>query len=178
MYDAVFLDRDGVLNVKAPDHGYITDPADLVLLPGAARAVRRLTDAGHPVFVVTNQRWVAGAADGHARLAAVHARLTHLLASQGAQLTGVFTCPHEASSCGCRKPLPGLVHSALSAHAGLRIDPGRCALVGDSEPDIEVGAHFGMTTVRIAPPDTPTTASHLASHLPAAVHLLETTGTE
>ncbi len=55
----VFLDRDGTLNVKASDGGYITDPADLVLLPGAAAAVRMLNELGLKVVLVTNQRCIA-----------------------------------------------------------------------------------------------------------------------
>ena len=56
---AAFLDRDGTLNVKAPEGEYITSPADLRLLPGAAESVRRLNEAAMFVVVVTNQRGIA-----------------------------------------------------------------------------------------------------------------------
>ena len=56
---AAFLDRDGTLNEKAPEGEYITSPADLRLLPGAAEAVRRLNEAAIFVVVVTNQRGIA-----------------------------------------------------------------------------------------------------------------------
>jgi D-glycero-D-manno-heptose 1,7-bisphosphate phosphatase len=171
-YHAIFLDRDGVLNVKAADGGYVTDPDHLVLLPGAADAVRRLADAGHPVFVLTNQRWMTGTPRARARLAAVHQRLTDLLAAHGARLTGIYTCPHEIGQCRCRKPLPDLVYEALRTRADLRIEPSCCALIGDSESDIDLGAYFGMTTIRIAPAGTPTAATYRRRDLASAVGLL------
>ncbi len=58
---AAFLDRDGTINVKAPDGEYITAPEQVRLLPGAAAAIRRLNDAGVLVMVVTNQRGIASA---------------------------------------------------------------------------------------------------------------------
>lgn len=175
-FDAVFLDRDGVLNTKAPEGDYVTEPEGLELLPRASDAVRRLDRLGIPVFVVTNQRWVARTRDGARRLAAVHRKLNELLDAQGARLTGIFACTHEIGECGCRKPLPGLVEQALSTHADLRIDPGRCALIGDSESDIEVGTHFAMTTVLLAPPRTMTRASYLADSLDCATRILESAG--
>ena len=71
----VFLDRDGTLNVKPPEGEYITSPADLVLLPGAARAVADLNAAGLFTVLVTNQRWLSAPIADPALYAAIHARL-------------------------------------------------------------------------------------------------------
>jgi D-glycero-D-manno-heptose 1,7-bisphosphate phosphatase len=55
----VFLDRDGTVNVKAPHLGYVTSPAGLCLIPGAAAAISALNRAAMRVILVTNQRWLS-----------------------------------------------------------------------------------------------------------------------
>src|SRR5580704_15337432 len=90
----VFLDRDGTINVKAPDGEYVTSPADMRLLPGAAAAIARLNAAGMRVILVTNQRWLSGPASDLAGYARVHARLEELLAAEGAHLDAAYYCPH------------------------------------------------------------------------------------
>ncbi|HET6478732.1 MAG TPA: HAD-IIIA family hydrolase, partial [Actinoplanes sp.] len=78
-WSAVLLDRDGTVNVKAAEGEYVARPEQLTLLPGAGPAVRRLRDAGIPVFVVTNQRGVARGLMTADDLDAVHARLVELI---------------------------------------------------------------------------------------------------
>src|SRR5579875_626586 len=90
----VFLDRDGTINVKQPEGEYVTSPAELVLLPGAARAVARLNAAGVRTILVTNQSWLSRTAGGATRYAAVHERLIQLLAAEGAKLDAAYHCPH------------------------------------------------------------------------------------
>lgn len=168
--DAVFLDRDGTLNVRAPDGAYVTRPEDLVLLPGAAAAVRRLNDRRIPVLLVTNQRCIARGLLTEAGYAAVAARLRALLADFGARLDGEYVCPHESTACGCRKPLPGLLRQAAADRPALRLD--RCALVGDAESDVAAGRAVGARTVRLGPAGTVTRADLTAPDLAAAVAAL------
>lgn len=165
--DAVFLDRDGVINPKPDEGRYVTSPDDLVLLPGVAASLRVLREIGCPVFVVTNQRWVASTEGGGEALEAVHRRLLDLLAAEGTTVDGIYVCPHEAGSCDCRKPAPGLVHQARRDHPWLR--PDRCVLVGDRESDVAVGVDFGMVTVRITARPVPTAATWCAPDLRTAV---------
>ena len=169
--DAVFLDRDGTLNVKALE-GYVTRPDDLVLLPGAAAAVRRLNERGVPVLLVTNQRCIARGLLSDAGYAAVAARLRRLLAAAGARLDSEYVCPHDAGHCDCRKPLPGLLRRAVLDRPGL--DLRRCALVGDTESDVAAGRAVGAATIRLAPMGTSSAADATAPDLAAAVGLLLT----
>ena len=155
-WSAVFLDRDGTLNVKPPEGQYVLSPDGLVLLPGAAEAVRRLRRAGLSVYVVTNQRGVATGRLSAAALHAVHGRLTALLAAEGTGVDGLYACLHDRDSCACRKPLPGLLQQAAAAHPGL--DLSRAVMVGDAASDVAAGAAVGATTVRLA-----ATADHLAT---------------
>lgn len=167
---AAFLDRDGTLNVKAPEGEYITSPADLRLLPGAAEAVGRLNDAAVFVVVVTNQRGIARgllSPDTHAQ---IMERLTDLLARRGAHLDAAFVCPHEAGTCVCRKPAPGLLLRAQSEYPD--IDLGQSVTVGDAESDIDAGRGAGTKTIRLSATPVASQADHVVPDLHAALPLI------
>jgi D-glycero-D-manno-heptose 1,7-bisphosphate phosphatase len=172
----IFLDRDGTINVKAPEGQYVTSPAALVLLPGAARAVARLNAAGLRVVLVTNQRWLSGPSADPAGYAAVHARLEQLLAAGGGRLDAAYHCPHAAGTCDCRKPAPGMLRRAAREHL---FDLRKAVIVGDSDADLMAGRAAGTSTILIRPagppgPAGPAThgADAVASDLPAAVRLI------
>lgn len=155
MKPAIFIDRDGVI---VDESRYpIVRPEDVVLLPGAARAIRRLNDAGLPVIVVTNQAIVARGLATEADLAAVHGRMEALLDSEaGARVDAIYYCPHHPNpeqesrvsayciACDCRKPQPGLI---LRAAAEMGIDLSISHLIGDSSTDVESGRRAGVKTI-------------------------------
>ncbi|MFC5722375.1 D-glycero-alpha-D-manno-heptose-1,7-bisphosphate 7-phosphatase [Streptomyces gamaensis] len=170
-----FLDRDGTVNVKPPDGQYVTSPGELVLLPGAAEAVRRLNAAGRRVVLVTNQRGVARGLMTREDVAAVHRRLAEMLRAGGAFLDACYICPHEVGRCGCRKPLPGLLRAAARDFPD--IDPAHSVMIGDSESDVLAGKAAGTATVRIGRPAEnagQTAADLVAADLWTAVDLLLT----
>lgn len=144
---AVLLDRDGTLNQSAPEGSYITSPADVVLLPGAAAAAARLCAAGVLLAVVTNQRGVALGLMDESDVAAVNDRVAALLAAEGARVEGWYVCPHERGTCACRKPADGLLRAAL---ADLDVPPARAAVVGDRCSDVEAGTSLGLLRVLLA----------------------------
>ena len=170
----VFLDRDGVLNVKAPDGEYIERPEALRLLPGAAEAVRMFNRAGLWTGVVTNQRGVALGRMSTESLDAVHEHLRHLLHLEGAFVDAIYVCPHEIDVCDCRKPQPGLLLRAQSENPTL--DFARAAIVGDSPSDAQVGRRLGLATVLISKSHRghPTTseADHVVPDLARAASVL------
>ncbi len=156
---AAFLDRDGTINVKAPEGEYVESPDELVLLPGAAAAVRALNDAGVPVAVVTNQRGVALGRMTLDDLQRVHDRLDALLAdAAGARVDRYYACPHDKDSCDCRKPRPGML---LQAARDLGIDPRDAVMIGDSESDAEAGRRAGARAIRLGA-DVPTLGDAVA----------------
>lgn len=145
---AAFLDRDGTINLKAPEGDYIKSPAELRLLPGAAEAIRRLNDAGTVVIVVSNQRGIALGRMSEQDLEAVHADLAkRLRAESGAQIDAFLHCPHDVGQCACRKPRPGMLAEAVRRFP--EIDLGQSVLIGDAASDIEAGRSFGVNTVQL-----------------------------
>lgn len=147
-WDIVFLDRDGTLNERVVD-GYVTAPAGLRLLPGAAAAVARLTATGARTVLVTNQRGIARELMTRDDLLAVHEALLRPLRQAGADLDAIAVCPHGAGECACRKPAPGLFVEALARAPWAR--PGRCLMIGDMPSDLEPADGLGMRTVRVGP---------------------------
>ncbi|MDP9432731.1 MAG: HAD-IIIA family hydrolase [Actinomycetota bacterium] len=166
-FPTVFLDRDGTINVKAPEGAYITSPDGLELLPGAAAAVARLNSAGAHVVLITNQRGIARGLMSDRDYAAVHDRLIELLQRDGASVDAAYLCPHASGSCECRKPLPGMLLRAAAERPQIALE--RSVMIGDAESDVAAGRAAGTATVRIAPPGTVTAADVLVPDLTSAV---------
>jgi D-glycero-D-manno-heptose 1,7-bisphosphate phosphatase len=143
-WDTAFLDRDGTINVKAPEGRYIEGPADLVLLPDAAAAIAGLNSTGIRVVVVTNQRWLSRPDADVDAFAATQARLDVLLEREGAWIDATYHCPHAIGVCDCRKPAPGMLEQAIR---DLGVDVGASLMIGDAVSDLMAGRAMGMTTV-------------------------------
>ncbi len=143
----VFLDRDGVLNRKAPEGAYVSQWDHVELLPGTAEALRLLQGAGLPVYVVTNQRGAALGLYSTEDIERVHTRMAAELTRDGGAVAGFFYCPHDKNCCDCRKPLPGLFEQARTLHPEIAWETS--LMVGDSLSDIEAGRNLGMRTIFI-----------------------------
>ncbi len=128
----LFLDRDGVINCKAPLGDYIRKWPEFHFLPGISDWIRLFRALGFLVIVVTNQRGVARGLIRREDLEEIHTRMREALDQSGAPIDDVLCCPHEEGECSCRKPLPGLVHEA---ERRWNIDLRSSLLVGDSESD-------------------------------------------
>ncbi len=110
MNKAAFLDRDGVINVKAPEGQYVTRWEEVRFLPGVAAAISRLNESGFRVIVISNQRCVAKGLVTSAEVEALHRRISKELADLGAIIDAVYFCPHDTEpACSCRKPAPGML---------------------------------------------------------------------
>jgi D-glycero-D-manno-heptose 1,7-bisphosphate phosphatase len=137
---AVFLDRDGTLIEEAH---YLSDPAAVRLLPGAAEALARLREAGYALVLVTNQSGIARGLYTEEEYHRVAARLGGLLREAGVPLDAAYYCPHHpehGAPCACRKPSTGMYEAAA---AELGLDPAASWYVGDKESDILPAATLG-----------------------------------
>jgi len=144
---AVFLDRDGVINRKAPEGEFVHRWEEFHLLPSVPQAIVRLNRAGIAVLVVSNQRGIALGLYTLQDVAAIHDRLQHELGGFGARIDGYYICPHDRQDCNCRKPRSGLFAQALAEFP--EITASASAMVGDSLSDIEFGRNLGMFTIFI-----------------------------
>lgn len=140
----VFLDRDGTINQRAPEHEYITGLDEFHLLPEAAEGIRMLREHGYRLCVVTNQRGIARGLLTEEQLLQIHEKMRAELLWHGAELDGIYYCPHDNNSCHCRKPDIGLFQQA---EHDLKIDKDRSYMIGDSESDVIAGKRYGIKTV-------------------------------
>lgn len=148
----LFLDRDGVLNAKAPESAYITSTDALEVLPGVPEALAALRAAvpGLRIAVVTNQRGLARGRMTADDLEAIHDALRARLAAAGGGVDRIEVCPHEGDACACRKPGTGLFEQVRAAWPDLV--PEACALVGDSVSDLVAGRRYGARTFLVGDP--------------------------
>jgi D-glycero-D-manno-heptose 1,7-bisphosphate phosphatase len=171
MRRAVFLDRDGVVNVS-PGPGYVTRWEDFRLEPGIVGVLRVIRARGYESVVVTNQRGVALGLVQTQELDRIHRELrSRLLNDYGLSLLDVLHCPHDdTDACACRKPKPGMLLEAARRH---RLDLATSWMVGDGERDVAAGRAAGCRTIRVCPPGTATAADERAENVGALVRLLE-----
>jgi D-glycero-D-manno-heptose 1,7-bisphosphate phosphatase len=170
---AVFLDRDGVVNQKAPDGEYIRTWREIRFLPGAAKAVVSLNHAGYKVIVVTNQRGIATQKIRTRDLLEIHEHILREFAEHGAVISQIYYCPHDlAEKCFCRKPKPGMLQRAAHEH---NLDLTASWMVGDSITDVKAGENAGCRTILLAPGDSIASTSNqclIAESLESAVPLM------
>jgi histidinol-phosphate phosphatase family protein len=146
----VFLDRDGVINVKAPEGDYVKSWDEFELLPGAVEGIRLMRDAGLRLVVVTNQRGVARGRMTASDVEDIHLRMRAI----GVDVDAVYYCPDESAESPCRKPNPGMLEQAARELEGVSLDRSS-AIVGDSESDIEAGRRCGLVLVKVGAEKSP-----------------------
>ena len=149
---ALLLDRDGTI---IEERHYLCDADGVVLLPGAAAALRDLAAAGFPAIVCTNQSGIARGLISLAQYRAVRLRMDELLSAEGAAVIDTFTCPHHpefTGPCSCRKPGTALYERAAAVHD---LALARCVYVGDRSRDVVLASVIGARGMLIRSPITP-----------------------
>jgi D-glycero-D-manno-heptose 1,7-bisphosphate phosphatase len=143
---ALFLDRDGVINVE---RNYVYRIEDFEFVPGIFELCAAARDLGHRIVVVTNQAGIGRGYYGEAEFASLTAWMLARFAERGVEIARVYHCPyHPTAGIGeyrrnsfDRKPNPGML---LKARDDLHLDLARCALIGDHDTDIAAGAAAGV----------------------------------
>ena len=148
---AVFLDRDGTLNLEVD---YLCRPDDVVLIPGAARAIARLNEKNILVILITNQSGIGRGLFSWQDYQTVMQKIEELLAHVGAHMDDSYVCPFHDDGNGeyrqtdhpDRKPNPGMIIKAAEKH---HIDLTRSWMIGDKEIDLEAGRKAGCRTALV-----------------------------
>ncbi len=157
MNRAVFLDRDGVINelIYYPEQGIIDSPftvEQLKLFPWSGKAIRRLTEAGYKVVVVSNQPGMAKGYLSRETFEKIRQKMKEELAKNGVSIDGEYYCFHHPDAavdslrinCDCRKPKPGLL---LQAGREMNIGLSQSWMVGDGLTDVQAGKSAGCKTI-------------------------------
>lgn len=152
---AVFLDRDGTINIYK---GFLRNIDDFELIDGVTEAIKKINNSGYLCIVVTNQPVIARGEVTYEQLNEIHNKMETQLGLEGAYIDGIYFCPHHPHKgysgeiaelkidCECRKPKPGLL---LKAANDFNIDLSKSFMVGDGENDIKAGIAAGCISILI-----------------------------
>ena len=147
---AIFLDRDGTINVMK---GFLTKAEDFELIEGVTDAVKMINKSGYLAIVVSNQPVIARGECTFEELENIHNKMETELGKAGAFVDAIYYCPHHPDKgfagerieykgeCQCRKPKPGMI---LQAAKEWNIDLSQSYMIGDSERDVEAGKNAGL----------------------------------
>ncbi|MEY4964907.1 MAG: hypothetical protein RL274_490 [Pseudomonadota bacterium] len=181
---AVFLDRDGTLNVEK---GFLASQDGMELLPGVGAALKTLRQAGYSLVVVTNQPVIARGEASEDDVAAIHRRLEWELGKEGAYLDAIYLCPHHPDkgfagerpelkiACQCRKPGTAMVEQACRE---LNLNAKASWMIGDQTRDIEMAHRAGLRAILVRTGTAgrdgnfSATPNFVADDLPAAADMI------
>lgn len=146
---AIFLDRDGTINKYV---GFLRNIEAFELIDGVSEAIKQINQSGYLAIVVTNQPVIARGEVSWEELHEIHKKMETLLGKDGANIDGLYICPHHPDKgfererpeykieCECRKPKPGML---LQAAKDYNIDLSQSYMIGDSLRDVEAGQNGG-----------------------------------
>jgi D-glycero-D-manno-heptose 1,7-bisphosphate phosphatase len=141
---ALFLDRDGVINIEK---NYVYKIIDFEFVPGIFELCRRYQNEGYLIIVITNQ---AGIARGYYNEDDFNSLISWMIDqfnNEGIKISQVYHCPHHpdiTGICDCRKPKPGMI---LQAEKEFNLNLQECVLIGDKDSDIEAGKKAGIVNL-------------------------------
>lgn len=145
MHKAIFLDRDGVINVE---RGYTHRLEDFVILPDLIEVLQLLQQKGYLLIIVSNQSGVAKELYKQSEVEVLHNYLIKELSTHNITISEIYYCVHhpDVSHCICRKPDSLFLEKAL---ARFNIDPAKSYFIGDKDRDVEAGKKAGVEGILI-----------------------------
>ena len=146
-FDTLFLDRDGVINVKL-DERYVQDPSEFEFIYGAEKAISLLSTIFKRIIIVTNQQGIGKGIMTENNLNFLHDYMISELVKSEGRIDKVYFCPHLVSEkCGCRKPNAGMIQQAKLDFPEINFE--NSYLVGDSLSDLEAGKRMNLLAIRV-----------------------------
>jgi D-glycero-D-manno-heptose 1,7-bisphosphate phosphatase len=138
----LFLDRDGTVIEEC---GYLSDPARVRVLPGAAHSLAALASEGWQLVIISNQSGVGRGLITPQQMEAVQSRFLEVMQSHGIGITDSYVCTHTPDDhCQCRKPSAYFLERAAGQHG---LDLSASWMIGDREGDILSGRNAGCSTI-------------------------------
>jgi histidinol-phosphate phosphatase family protein len=142
---AIFLDRDGVINVNR--HDYVKSWSEFEFLDDSKEGIKLINSSEYMLIIITNQSPIGRGIFTTNTLDQIHFKMLHELGKAGAYIDAIYYCPHKPDDgCECRKPKPGLI---LRAASDFCIDLKNSWMIGDSDTDIEAGKTAGCRTAKV-----------------------------
>ena len=152
---AIFLDRDGVINVYK---GFIANCKDIELTATCVSAIKKINESEYLAIVVSNQPVIARGESTFEQVDECFNKIETLLSFSGAYLDGIYYCPHHPKkgfdgeikslkiNCSCRKPKIGMLLNAVS---DFNLDLSSCFIIGDSEVDVLTGINARIPQIKV-----------------------------
>ena len=145
--DTLFLDRDGVINVKL-DGRYVQNANEFEFMPGAIQIITKLSKVFKKILVVTNQQGIGKGIMSIEQLDNLHLYMRGEIEKSGGKIDKIYYCPHlAAKNCSCRKPNSGMIKQAFIDFPDIKRE--ESYLIGDSDSDIEAGNKENIKTVKV-----------------------------
>ena len=145
--DTLFLDRDGVVNVKL-EARYVRNSNEFEFMQGALVAISKLSKLFKRILIVTNQQGIGKGIMTEADLNLLHSFMTSEIGKLNGKIDKIYFCPHlDIENCNCRKPNTGMINQAIADFP--EIDCKNSYLIGDSDSDIEAGNRMKLNTVKV-----------------------------
>jgi histidinol-phosphate phosphatase family protein len=148
----VFLDRDGVINKYPGDKEYVKSWREFSFLPNVKPALKKLSENGFRLFIVSNQAGVSKGIYPKENLDEITDKMLNELSGDNIDISEVYYCTHRPEdNCSCRKPKTGLLERAAGKlkQQDLKIDFKESYFIGDTILDIETGKGAGLKTILI-----------------------------
>lgn len=160
---AIFLDRDGTLNVEK---GYVHQWTDWEWISGVESSLAKLKNAGYLLIIVSNQAGIARGYYNASEVEILNKMINCDLTKYGIAIDGFYHCPHHpdiSGECPCRKPNPGMI---LQAAHDFSIDLHQSWLIGDKASDILAGEIVGLKTILVLSGYGRSESSHIKNNVP------------
>ena len=141
----LFLDRDGVINREAD--GYVTEWSEFEILPGALDAIKRVTEEGYKIIIISNQSAIGRGLATRGEIDRIMTNMVAEIEASGGKIWDIYYCPHKPEDkCDCRKPEPGLFFQAEEKH---KVKLSNTWFVGDKLTDVAVAIKVGVRPILI-----------------------------
>ena len=169
MNKALFLDRDGVINI---DKAYVSKIEDFEFCDGVFEALGYFQSLGYLLIIVTNQSGIGRGYYSEKDFETLTSWMLQELLHVNIKIDAVYHCPHAPeANCACRKPKSGMLKAAIEV---FDIDVTHSWMIGDKESDIEAALGAGMTqTILLSPSSSSTQAKYCVNFLLDTINLIK-----